>query len=571
MADYNIFSGLPNLKYDAKAFNISTAPIDAAAIAKFVADQKDAPLRELGYDPAEFRARPLQEQRDTLKARGYNPDEFLGPAPQEPAVVAPNFDFGGTLGPNFLQGLGNSGLSKETIADLGKNLNSADMLKGTTAENYDQFVKSLDPFAGSRGTNTTEGVGINSIGKTINKAVADVIEHPLDPLQIQKNLEMKDENGKGGESLATAISNPSNAFNKAGTDISDFMDKPETRAAIGMIIGGPAGAVLGAETTAKGKEDLAKVADKAVSDVRTAGDKAVSDAKEIKISDIVGGSKKESPSSKISVQDALSSVLGPPTGGGAGPNGINNTVQQISNPYVNDTFESTQLGLLQQLKDQAAGKGMSLAQMQQKQASNKALQNTLGSVRAGLGSNAALTARTAALAGGNQMADIANQSAMLRLKEQQDAQTALANMASQGQAAQLARAGALTDVQKSNQSAQLAQQNMANQRVLAELDARTKIGAAAITANAIPQPQEQSIWPTVLSTGGAVVGGIYGGPAGATAGAAAGNAVGGQIGQGQGSNTSSAPQGLNSMPLVQSPITATPSQDIDPLTGLPRR
>jgi len=99
---------------------------------------------------------------------------------------------------------------------------------------------------------------------------------------------------------------------------------------------------------------------------------------------------------------------------------------------VDPAFRQYQLGLAQQLQQQANGTGPSLAQMQLQQATDQSLNNSLAAIRANGGPNGALNARTAALAGSQQLGAMGQNSAILRLQEQQQAQQALAGLANQG-------------------------------------------------------------------------------------------------------------------------------------------
>jgi hypothetical protein len=158
-------------------------------------------------------------------------------------------------------------------------------------------------------------------------------------------------------------------------------------------------------------------------------------------------------------------------------------ISMVDNPTFDPRFKNAQTSLLTQLQDRAAGRGgPSLAEMQQKQAGNKAMQNTLGAVRAGTGSNAALAARTAALAGGNQMANLANESAMMRMREQQDAQSQIAGLAAQGRQGGATEAGMSMDAQRLNQASDLSQRGMVNEMDRAKLASDTTLGTAAIDA-----------------------------------------------------------------------------------------
>lgn len=105
---------------------------------------------------------------------------------------------------------------------------------------------------------------------------------------------------------------------------------------------------------------------------------------------------------------------------------------EVKGPVVDPAFRDAQIKLMQNYQDRIDGKTPSLAEMQFKQASNTALQKSLGAVRGGIGSNSALAARTAALSTGAMLGNQANESAMLRLKEQQAAQEGLAGLTAQG-------------------------------------------------------------------------------------------------------------------------------------------
>lgn len=99
---------------------------------------------------------------------------------------------------------------------------------------------------------------------------------------------------------------------------------------------------------------------------------------------------------------------------------------------VDPEFRKYQQDLAAQLSAQARGEGPSLAQMQLQQATDRTMAQSLGAIKAGMGSQGALAARTAALAGSSQLASLGGQSATLRLQEQQQAQDALAALAQQG-------------------------------------------------------------------------------------------------------------------------------------------
>ncbi len=118
---------------------------------------------------------------------------------------------------------------------------------------------------------------------------------------------------------------------------------------------------------------------------------------------------------------------------------------------VDPAFRQYQMGLAQQLQQQAMGQGPSIAQEQLKQATDRTMQQSLGNIKAGMGANSALAARTAAMSGSQQLGQMGGNSAILRLQEQQQAQQMLGQVSGQargqdvdvaglGQAAQIAQA-----------------------------------------------------------------------------------------------------------------------------------
>lgn len=104
---------------------------------------------------------------------------------------------------------------------------------------------------------------------------------------------------------------------------------------------------------------------------------------------------------------------------------------------VDPAFRQYQMQLAQQLQAQANGQGPSLAQMQLQQATDQSLNQSLGMIRSAQGQNGALAARSAALAGSQQLGGLGLQSGMLRLQEQRQAQAALGDLANQGRAGDL--------------------------------------------------------------------------------------------------------------------------------------
>jgi hypothetical protein len=300
----------------------------------------------------------------------------------------------------------------------------------------------------------------------------------------------------------------------------DWAASPEGAMILGALAtgGSPVGAMVGAgagyASTTKGVEEIRNVGDKITEGV---------DA----LKNITIGGKTGEGAGGPSIDEALNK-LGSGGATGTGFEGIAGglqTIKGIKNPVFNPTFTDIQQGLAGGLQDRVSGKTPSLAELQQKQASNKAMLNTLGAVRAGVGSNAALTARTAALAGGQQMAEVANQSATLRLKEQQDAQSALANLAAQGNTATQAQQQLLLEAGKANQAAQLSQLQMQNQAGMAEMDARAKILSAALAGQGNAGGGGTNFWDILFPIAGATIGTMVGGAPGGAAGTAAGKAA----------------------------------------------
>lgn len=125
-----------------------------------------------------------------------------------------------------------------------------------------------------------------------------------------------------------------------------------------------------------------------------------------------------------------------------------------------DQFRAGQLGLMGQLQDQAAGRGPSLAQMQLQQASDRNMANALalGATQAsGTRGAGALRAIAGQQAGIGQQ--LAADSAMMRLQEQQQAQGMLAGLMSgaRGQDIGLATSQAGMDLQSRQVNDQLVQ------------------------------------------------------------------------------------------------------------------
>lgn len=123
---------------------------------------------------------------------------------------------------------------------------------------------------------------------------------------------------------------------------------------------------------------------------------------------------------------------------------------------IDPAFRQYQMGLAQQLQQQAMGQGPSLAQLQLQQATDRTLNQSLGAIRAATGPNAALAGRTAALAASQQLGGAGNASAQLRLQEQQQAQQQLAGLSTQGRTADIAGEQLRTQTELSGRDQQLA-------------------------------------------------------------------------------------------------------------------
>lgn len=170
-------------------------------------------------------------------------------------------------------------------------------------------------------------------------------------------------------------------------------------------------------------------------------------------------------------------------------------------------FRDAQIKLMQNYQDRIEGKTPSLAEMQFKQASNTALQKSLGAVRGGTGSNAALAARTAALSTSSMLGNQANESAMLRLKEQQAAQEGLAGLTQAGRSGDFG-------VLQGNQTAEMQQRGLGAgiyEKILASDVGRQEGAANRATATEvarISKPRQasspgilESLIPVVVGAG----------------------------------------------------------------------
>ena len=215
----------------------------------------------------------------------------------------------------------------------------------------------------------------------------------------------------------------------------------------------------------------------------------------------------------------------------------NATVPGVTAAALDPRFRDSQISLLDQLTAQSQGKGPSLAQMQFQQAGNTALQKSMGAIRAATGSNAALAGRTAALASTNMLGNLAAESGMMRLKEQQDAQSALATLASAGRTGDLQ--SRQQDIGLGVSNADIAIRNAQVQAAAAgglldetgrkfegDLNRQAQMTATKSGGGADP------LMSSLIGAGGAILAAKAGGPAAAPAGAAAGQAIAGAGGRG---------------------------------------
>lgn len=154
---------------------------------------------------------------------------------------------------------------------------------------------------------------------------------------------------------------------------------------------------------------------------------------------------------------------------------------------IDPAFRNYQMQLAQQLQAQAAGQGPSLAQMQLQQATNQSMNNSLGLIRASTGANGALGARTAALAGAQQLGNYGLQSGVVRLQEQMAAQNALAGLYNQGRAGDQEAAGLQADVALKNRNQQLSGLEGQQNAIAAQTSGSTQVLQNALGIDAAAQ------------------------------------------------------------------------------------
>lgn len=182
---------------------------------------------------------------------------------------------------------------------------------------------------------------------------------------------------------------------------------------------------------------------------------------------------------------------------------------------VDPTFKNYQMQLAQQLQNQAMGQGPSLAQMQLQQATDRTLNQSLGAIKSGMGGqNAALAARTAALASSQQLAGMGQQSGMLRLQEQQQAQEALAGLSNQARTQDINTAlqerqiqlGALAQQSDTIQQSLGGIQDINRGRMGMQADAANAAAAGKQADKAAAKQQQNQIIGAVVTAGAGALG-----------------------------------------------------------------
>ncbi len=201
-------------------------------------------------------------------------------------------------------------------------------------------------------------------------------------------------------------------------------------------------------------------------------------------------------------------------------------IPTVSAPTVDPFWMEKQKGLVSDLEARSRGEGQSLAQMQFQQAGNTALQKSLGAIRAATGANPALAGRTAALAGSSLMGNLAAESGMARLQEQQQAQAALAQLLAQGRAGSQTDRG--QDIGVSEANARLASADKAaTAAIQGGLLSDTEGFYGNIYDRGLRAKQGQGgggnadLWKTLVPAAATVAGSMMGGPAGGAAAGAA--------------------------------------------------
>lgn len=130
-------------------------------------------------------------------------------------------------------------------------------------------------------------------------------------------------------------------------------------------------------------------------------------------------------------------------------------------------FRQKQIDLANALQDQLAGKGVSLAALQEQAATDRAIKQQYGLALANRGLSSGLASRQAALNVADLSAQAANASAQMRAQDQLNAQNTLGNVLSTGRAGDIDLA---EQQAKINQEAALANAGYVNQFKLSQAD-----------------------------------------------------------------------------------------------------
>lgn len=170
---------------------------------------------------------------------------------------------------------------------------------------------------------------------------------------------------------------------------------------------------------------------------------------------------------------------------------------------IDPAWAQYQKDLAAQLLAQAKGEGPSLAQMQLKKATDRTMAQSLGTIKAGLGSNPALAARTAGLAASQQLANQGAESGLLRLKEQLAAQEQLAALANTGAGQSIQQQAADAGVKIDAKQAETQYLDMLQKKELAKLSGDYGIWQQAEANKG--RPSKPTTWEQIK--GGLVTGG----------------------------------------------------------------
>ena len=172
----------------------------------------------------------------------------------------------------------------------------------------------------------------------------------------------------------------------------------------------------------------------------------------------------------------------------------------------NDPVRAQQLGLIQQLQDQAAGRGPSLAQMQLQQATNQNMQQgrAMAASQRGLGGGAA--ARQIAGQRGSIGQQMAGQSAMARLQEQMAARGMLGQQLGGVRGQDMSAMNALAQQAEANRRAQMEYQQLRSQNQNAFNQTASQNIKTANELQAAPRERQLSN----INAGGQTLGNIIG-------------------------------------------------------------